>query len=541
MNPVIPMVLSIVLCLSLNVEGSRAIDRTAEVSGLGAGLRAPEEIATNLALKYNGTRPDEGLNKKSRTPSFCDSYLTDLALPTGVWGLAASYCTEFGGYAHTERFVGDGMSLTGVGFWFVMTNGLPSVPEFDIYIYLTGQDGCPESPINDPIFYAVCDLVEIGPGSGSPDDPIEYFCDFTDNGYPDFLKEAGVEYSIMIVNNNCPGEGLGAYWAEGVGDGIFGCVPSEDYWIPKTEEIAWDNAMYLCNAEPIVPTVCDDPDTTNLVPPDGIVGLAATECREGWAHLEHTERFSGNGQLVSGVGFWFNMLGGLPALPIFIIRIYETGGDGCPLEPPLLAATCNIVQIGQGTGTVEDPIEYYCNFSDNGYNDFPAEVGVEYSISIVSANCPGEGESAYWASGAGDGLYGCIISPFGFPDWTPKSGAGFAWDNAMYLCSTLTTSVPEHSLHTGTGTLLLSNYPNPFDRGTTIRYQLDRAGSVRLRIFNIQGAIVRKLDNVPTAVGIHSLRWDGLDDGGRPVTAGVYALEFQAGEVNQVRKLMVLR
>jgi hypothetical protein len=332
--------------------------------------------------------------------------------------------------------VGDGNVITGVGFWFLMLNGLPAAPKFIIRIYNTGPDGCPEGA---PLFVANCDVVQIGPGDGSITNPIEYFCDFSDNGFDDFLKESGVEYAISIQNNNCPDvEAWEAFWATGFGDGNYGCADLGGGWVPL-EDLGFlhDLAMYLCNEElPIEPTFCDDPDIKNIALPDGVVGLAASECFGNTGPVEQTERFFGDNMLITGVGFWFNMLGGLPAQPTFIIRIYETGADGCPLEPPLFVANCNVVQIGPGTGSVADPIEYFCDFSDNGHDDFFKEEGVEYSISIMNTNCPGEGFDAFWASGAGDGLYGCIIGPdHGIPVWTPKADLGFPWDNAMYLCN----------------------------------------------------------------------------------------------------------
>lgn len=183
--------------------------------------------------------------------------------------------------------------------------------------------------------------------------------------------------------------------------------------------------------ENVVQEFCDDPDIKNLQLPDGINGLAASVCFADIGPVEITERFIGDGEDITGVGFWFDMLGGLPPTPTFVVRIYLTAG-GCP-GAMVYEHECDALQ-GGGTGDVSDPVEYFCDFSDA---PFYKEPGVDYSISVSNANCPGAfGASAFWATAAGDGLHGCIIAPdFGFPNWTPVDAAGYPWDFAMYLCN----------------------------------------------------------------------------------------------------------
>jgi hypothetical protein len=183
-------------------------------------------------------------------------------------------------------------------------------------------------------------------------------------------------------------------------------------------------------------TYCDDPDIKDLVFPDGVVGLAASECFGGLGQVLQTEKFIGDGDALIGVGVWFTMLGGLPDVPKLVVRIYVKDSDGCPSDTPVYECYADIVDVGPGSGSVEDPIEYYVDFAANGCPQFAKEEGVVYQISVSNNNCPGEGNDAFWGSGVGDGLFGCIIAPdFGIPDWTPKADAGFPWDNAMYLCN----------------------------------------------------------------------------------------------------------
>jgi hypothetical protein len=102
--------------------------------------------------------------------------------------------------------------------------------------------------------------------------------------------------------------------------------------------------------------------------------------------------------------------------------------------------------------------------------------------------------------------------------------------------------------------LLHQNYPNPFrtaqplaespSRGlneTTISYSLPVATSVVLKIYNLNGQAARILVNKYQDAGIHSLQWDGKDDLGIGVGAGVYFCVLQAGSQKLVRKLIVLQ
>jgi flagellar hook capping protein FlgD len=67
------------------------------------------------------------------------------------------------------------------------------------------------------------------------------------------------------------------------------------------------------------------------------------------------------------------------------------------------------------------------------------------------------------------------------------------------------------------------SFPNPFGRsGTTIPFSLSRTGDVNLAIYDISGRSVRNLVSGQRAAGSYSVRWDGLDNQGHPVTKGVY-------------------
>jgi hypothetical protein len=87
----------------------------------------------------------------------------------------------------------------------------------------------------------------------------------------------------------------------------------------------------------------------------------------------------------------------------------------------------------------------------------------------------------------------------------------------------------------------LSGYPNPFNPATTLRYELPEAGQVTLVIYDVSGALVRRLVSGWQGVGGYSAAWDGRDEGGQPVASGLYLGCLEMGRVRQVHKLMLLK
>jgi len=88
---------------------------------------------------------------------------------------------------------------------------------------------------------------------------------------------------------------------------------------------------------------------------------------------------------------------------------------------------------------------------------------------------------------------------------------------------------------------LRNNYPNPFNPTTTIKYQLPEATDVRLEIFNVVGQVVRTVVADPQDAGRYTVQWDATNDGGQPLSSGIYFYRLQAGEFQQVNKMLLLK
>lgn len=88
---------------------------------------------------------------------------------------------------------------------------------------------------------------------------------------------------------------------------------------------------------------------------------------------------------------------------------------------------------------------------------------------------------------------------------------------------------------------LAQNFPNPFNPGTLIQYQLPEDRQVRLTIYNLLGQAVRTLVDEHLKAGYKSVYWDGRDNIGREVAAGVYIYEIIAGDFISTKKMLMLR
>ncbi len=77
-------------------------------------------------------------------------------------------------------------------------------------------------------------------------------------------------------------------------------------------------------------------------------------------------------------------------------------------------------------------------------------------------------------------------------------------------------------------TALLTPYPNPFNPATTIAFDLAQAGPARLVIYDVAGRRVAQIHDGDLPIGRHEFRWNGRDQAGRAVAAGVYLARLTA-------------
>ena len=93
-------------------------------------------------------------------------------------------------------------------------------------------------------------------------------------------------------------------------------------------------------------------------------------------------------------------------------------------------------------------------------------------------------------------------------------------------------------------TLLLPNYPNPFNPETWIPYQLAKPVDVTMSIYSVDGRLVRTLALGYQSAGVYRSRnraahWDGRNNVGERVASGLYFYTFTAGDFTATRKMII--
>lgn len=88
---------------------------------------------------------------------------------------------------------------------------------------------------------------------------------------------------------------------------------------------------------------------------------------------------------------------------------------------------------------------------------------------------------------------------------------------------------------------LLSNYPNPFNPGTTIPFELDEPARVSLSIWDVRGARVVELLNQTMEPGIHQVQFHS----GKNLSSGLYFVRLEAqtatGVIRQVQSITLVK
>ena len=95
-------------------------------------------------------------------------------------------------------------------------------------------------------------------------------------------------------------------------------------------------------------------------------------------------------------------------------------------------------------------------------------------------------------------------------------------------------------------TALLQNYPNPFNPETWLPYQLAQSEDVTMKIWDVQGRLVRTLTLGRQAAGYYlsqsrAAYWDGRNESGERVASGVYMYQLVTPSFQQTRRLVILK
>ncbi len=84
---------------------------------------------------------------------------------------------------------------------------------------------------------------------------------------------------------------------------------------------------------------------------------------------------------------------------------------------------------------------------------------------------------------------------------------------------------------------LAQNHPNPFASATAISYTLAARAEVRVTIYDVLGKEVKRFAPGMQAAGAHGVLWDGTNESGKRVAAGVYFYRLQADDETRIKKM----
>jgi WD40 repeat protein len=180
-----------------------------------------------------------------------------------------------------------------------------------------------------------------------------------------------------------------------------------------------------------------------------------------------------------------------------------------------------LASVGYGEATRLWDVPSFQEIATVGGHRYPFIFALEFSP-----------DSTLLASG-GDGvlLWEIANSAAGQPAAVDAKGkAGSTW-----------AQVKQAAL-TPRSTIILPNYPNPFNPETWIPFDLRNAADVAVTIYDAGGRIVRRLDLGEQSAGAYRTRdraayWDGLNQQGETVGSGVYFAELVAGSHRSTRRI----
>ncbi len=98
-----------------------------------------------------------------------------------------------------------------------------------------------------------------------------------------------------------------------------------------------------------------------------------------------------------------------------------------------------------------------------------------------------------------------------------------------------------NSLILPTETKLFPAYPNPFNPNTTIEYHLAEKSLTQLTIIDLLGRPVRTLISEHKPIGKYTIIWNGKNDAGQPMSAGMYFYQMQTQNLVETQKIILIK
>lgn len=83
---------------------------------------------------------------------------------------------------------------------------------------------------------------------------------------------------------------------------------------------------------------------------------------------------------------------------------------------------------------------------------------------------------------------------------------------------------------------LYTNYPNPFNPSTKIRYAIPQTSFTTLKVYSVTGKEVATLINEEKTPGVYEINFDGAG-----LSSGIYFYKLHSGNFSDIKKMILLK
>lgn len=240
-------------------------------------------------------------------------------------------------------------------------------------------------------------------------------------------------------------------------------------------------------------------------------------------------------------------------LNLWKLEIYGTGTVQSDSVAPAAITDLSVSHIDDTSASL-----VWTAPGDDGLSGTASVYDLRYSLTSVGADTVGWWNSAETVSGEPSPSKAGMSDSCTIHNLSPDTTYYFVirtadevsnWSGFSNVFVGRTTNVGVYGLTAFAGLPdhfeLFQNYPNPFNSATLIRYQLPatryQLSAVSLKIYNINGRLVRTLVDEEHVPGYYSIVWDGRDSLGKEVSSGIFFFQLKTGRFVETQKMIILR
>ncbi|MFO7897039.1 MAG: FlgD immunoglobulin-like domain containing protein [Candidatus Cloacimonadales bacterium] len=111
--------------------------------------------------------------------------------------------------------------------------------------------------------------------------------------------------------------------------------------------------------------------------------------------------------------------------------------------------------------------------------------------------------------------------------------------NVFTVDGEIQVGAEEHNIEL-TDSIIINNYPNPFNPSTNIKFIIEASSNIELTIFNVKGQKIKTLVHSNYPQGVHTVIWNGENESGKPVSSGIYYYHLKSNGKTAANKRCLL-